>query len=171
MTPFETDRLFFRPLTWADLDNLHDLYLRSDIMKYISGRPCTFSQTKNLLASHIADHTQSGFGLCATILKLNKCMIGRCGLIPISRDSCLEGDIAWMFHKIYWNQGLATEFASKMFQIGFEQLNLKRIQATAASLNHASIRVMQKVGMQFVKEDDSGVEYEIFPHSISATYK
>lgn len=95
-------------------------------------------------------------------------MIGRCGLIPMPKKTGLEGDIGWMFQPTYWNQGLATEFALAMIQIGFKQLNLKRIQATAASQNYASIRVMQKSGMQFVNEDDRGVEYEIFPRDILA---
>ena len=163
MNPFETDRMFFRPLNWADLGNVYQLYRDPKIMKYISGESSTFAETEHFLGLHIAEHEQYGFGLCAAILKANGQMIGRCGLIPISKKTGLEGDIGWMFHQTYWNQGLATEFAQKMIEIGFKQLNLQRIQATAASRNYASIRVMQKAGMKFVKEDDSGVEYEIFP--------
>lgn len=163
MESFETKRLIFRALCWDNLAELYALYSRPGLMQYISGQPCTYEQTKHLLRLHIQDHEHHGFGLYGAYLKSGKRMIGRCGLVPLDKESGLEGDLAWMFQQAYWNQGLAAEFAQEMIQIGFEQLGLRRIQATAANQNLASIRVMQKVGMRFVKSDEQGTEYELLP--------
>jgi RimJ/RimL family protein N-acetyltransferase len=163
VNPFETARLLFRPLIWDDLDDMYTLYRNPQVMQWISGEPTTYSATKKFLARHIEDHQQYGFGMCVALLKSNRKIIGRCGLFPVEKESGLEGDIAWMFQPDYWGQGLATEFAHSMIEIGFTQLSLRRIFATAASQNLASIRIMQKVGMQLVQEGDRGVEYEIYP--------
>jgi RimJ/RimL family protein N-acetyltransferase len=49
---------------------------------------------------------------------------------------------------------------------GFERLHLKRIYAEAYSENIGSIRIMEKIGMNFHKETllkgEPGVIYEIF---------
>ena len=122
---FITKRLFFRPLTWANLNDIYDLYRRHEIMKYISGKPCTFAQTKKLMEIHISEHERYDFGLCRAILKTNSQMIGRCGLIPLARETGLEGEIAWMFHQEYWNRGLATEFAQEMIRFGLSTTRIK----------------------------------------------
>ena len=88
-------------------------------------------------------------------------MIGRCGLEPKLGDEGIEGDLAWMFQPEYWELGLATEFARAMIPAGFGELGLKRIFASAQHQNAASIRVMQKLGMQRVRHDERGVEYEL----------
>ena len=167
MKKFETDRLRFRPLVWADLIDLYALYRDPEVMQWISGEPTEYDHTKMFLEKHIADYKNHGFGMYATMLKSNGHMIGRCGLFPVETESGMEGDIAWMFRPAYWTKGFGTEFAHKMIEIGFADLKLTRIFATAASQNHASVRIMQKVGMQLVSKGEQGVEYEIFPPALS----
>ena len=163
MEPFETERLLFRPLVIGDLDDLYDLYRRPELMRYITGHARSFEATRERLISHIADHENYGFGLCAAILKADSRMIGRCGMEPVDGRNGIEGEIAWMFKKEFWGRGLATEFARAMIPYGFEKLKLTRIFARADHPNVASIRVMRKVGMQFVRSTAEEVEYEIFP--------
>jgi ribosomal-protein-alanine N-acetyltransferase len=159
----ETQRLLLRPLTEADLDDLYALYRQPDLMRYITGQPRSYTKTQERLRSHMAEYKRYGFGLCATILKANGEMIGRCGLEPVNRATGLEGNMAWMFKKAYWGQGLATEFGQAMLPYGFERLHLRRIFATADHRNVASIRVMQKLGMRLARTDDFEVEYEAYP--------
>ena len=161
MEPFETERLLLRPLCMSDLPELFELYSKPELMRYVTGEPRSFEVTKERLICHIADHDRYGFGLCAAILKANFEMIGRCGLEPVERETGMEGDIAWMFKKDYWGRGLATEFARAMIIYGFEKLDLTRIFARADHPNVASIRVMQKVGMRFVRSTSQEVEYEM----------
>lgn len=163
MKPFETERLLLRPLTNGDLDDLYDLYRRPELMRYITGHPRSFEETRERLICHLADHENYGFGLCAAILKADSRMIGRCGLEPVEGRDGVEGEIAWMFKKEFWRRGLATEFAEAIIPYGFERLSLSRIFARADNPNVASIRVMQKVGMRFARSTPEEVVYEIFP--------
>jgi ribosomal-protein-alanine N-acetyltransferase len=161
MDILETERLRLRPLLLADLDDLYELYGDPELMQYITGQPRSYEATRRRLLNHIADHDRYGFGLCAAIFKATGEMIGRCGLEPVERPTGLEGDMAWLFKRTYWGRGLATEFGRAMIAYAFDRLPLVRIFATADHQNLASIRVMQKLGMRFVRADAYEVEYEL----------
>ena len=161
MTYIETERLLLKPLDNRDVDALFQLYHDFELMQYITGRARTYEETRARLKAHMLDHKQYGFGLYATILKDTGDMIGRCGIEPVAKPTGLEGDIAWMFKQAYWGQGLATEFGQTMIPHGFANFPIQRIFATADHNNTASIKVMKKLGMTFVKADSRGVEYEI----------
>jgi RimJ/RimL family protein N-acetyltransferase len=162
MDHIETERLFLRPLQLGDLDDLFALYGDRQVMKYITGQPRDYEATYTRLKAHIADHQSYGFGLCAAILKKTGEMIGRCGLEPVESSNILQGDLAWMFKQHYWGQGLATEFGRAMIAYGFAHLPVQRIFATADHANLTSIKVMKKLGMNFVKSDQRGVEYDLW---------
>ena len=49
----------------------------------------------------------------------------------------------------YWNQGYATEATRALLDLGFQALGLQLITAKHAPWNHASARVLQKVGMTY----------------------
>jgi RimJ/RimL family protein N-acetyltransferase len=52
-----------------------------------------------------------------------------------------------------WGQGLATEFARAMLKTGFECWRLPRIEASIDPRNKASLSVVHKLGMTFVRSD------------------
>ena len=65
----------------------------------------------------------------------------------------------------YWNQGYATEAAEACLIYGFETLGIPRIIGRASKNNHASRRVLEKIGMKFWKNSPidgigEGVWYE-----------
>lgn len=166
MEPIETERLLLRPLVMSDLNDLYQLYSQQEIMQYITGEPRTRAQTASRLRSYIADREHFGFGYYAAIYKATNKMIGRCGLEPVLEMQGLAGNIAWMFLKPYWGQGLATEFARAAIPYSFAHFPLTRISASADRQNIASIRVMQKAGMRFQYATAYSVVYEIHPDDI-----
>ena len=88
---------------------------------------------------------------------------GLCGLKFI--DDLKEVDIGYRFHRKYWGSGYATESAAACLKHGFEKLSLKKIIGRAMKENIASIKVMEKIGMKFEREEllheGSGVIYSI----------
>ena len=48
----------------------------------------------------------------------------------------------------YWGKGLMTSLLRLIIKYGFEEVNLKRIQATVVLSNKGSIRVLQKLGFK-----------------------
>lgn len=53
----------------------------------------------------------------------------------------------WIGHP-YWGQGFCTEALKRVLKFGFEEKNLHKIWAEHKTLNTASARVMEKVGMK-----------------------
>ena len=62
-----------------------------------------------------------------------------------------EIDLGYRLLPEFWGKGIATEASHAILTYGFDKLKLKRIIAIAMKENKASIRVMEKVGMQFDK--------------------
>jgi RimJ/RimL family protein N-acetyltransferase len=58
-----------------------------------------------------------------------------------------HADLGYWIGVPYWGRGYATEAAAALVQYGFETLNLHRIQASVFAGNHASARVLLKIGM------------------------
>ena len=106
-------------------------------------------------------------GLRATVFKPTNTYIGRCGLYPLRDDNNTlvtdEAQIAFYLARAYWGRGLATEAARAFVQHGFEQLNLRRIQAGINADNAASIRVVEKLGFKRTRSgENSGVRWHEF---------
>ena len=51
-----------------------------------------------------------------------------------------------------WGKGYATEAAQHSLNFGFNNLNLKLITGRAHVENIASIKVLEKIGMDFISE-------------------
>lgn len=70
-----------------------------------------------------------------------------CGLIK--RDTLDNVDIGFAFLSTYQTQGYGFESASATLKYGHEQLDLKRILAITSLGNHASSRLLEKIGMKY----------------------
>jgi RimJ/RimL family protein N-acetyltransferase len=73
--------------------------------------------------------------------------LGICGLIK--RDTLEDVDIGFAFHPKYWSKGYAYEAVSAVMEYGKDTLGLKRIVAITDQDNHASAKLLEKVGLQF----------------------
>jgi RimJ/RimL family protein N-acetyltransferase len=60
-----------------------------------------------------------------------------------------KAEIGYWIGVPYWNRGYATEAARALFDYGFSEWNLNRIDAGHFDRNPSSGRVMQKAGMQY----------------------
>lgn len=69
-----------------------------------------------------------------------------------------ETDLGYRFKKSFWGKGYGTEAATMALKDGFDRLQLKSIYAEAYSENLGSIRIMEKIGMKFLKETLLGGE-------------
>lgn len=153
MKILETRRLLFRHFTPADLDPLYALYSDLDVRKYVPNAPLTVEQTREELEWYSNGHPQHPeLGLWATIDKKSRQLIGRCGILPWKIDGRDELEVAYLFGKEFWGQGLGTEAAQAILTYGFEQLSLPRLICLIEHGNQASIRVAEKIGMRFEKE-------------------
>jgi ribosomal-protein-alanine N-acetyltransferase len=73
------------------------------------------------------------------------------GFGGIARPS--QPEIIYAFKQSCWGQGLAGEFVRSLLATCFERWQLPRIEASIDSRNYASIRVVEKAGMAFVRSE------------------
>ncbi|MEC4814509.1 MAG: GNAT family N-acetyltransferase [Scytonema sp. PMC 1069.18] len=149
-TTIETSRLLLRPLTETDLDDLAEIYSIPEVMRYrLFSQPASFKQTQEFLISYLLHWEQHGFGRWATIYKASQQLIGHCGLEYLAALD--EVEVNYLLSSQYWGQGLATESAIALVSYGFKTLQFERLVALAKPENLASLRVMEKIGMQYYK--------------------
>jgi ribosomal-protein-alanine N-acetyltransferase len=150
MAEIATPRLLFRRFTSDDLQNVWTIRSDPEVMKYIgAGRPESVSEVQAILNKILTQWEQHGFGPWALIDKENGDLIGWCGLRYL--DDTGDVEIAYGIAKAYWGQGLASEAATATIKYGFDQLQLPRIVAVACPDNLTSLRVLEKLGMKYVK--------------------
>lgn len=146
MPTIETPRLLLRQFGLYDLDNLAALLSDEDVMRYVGdGKPVSREESDKALRSIIRHWADHGFGRWAVIDKETDSFAGFGGL----RSLMGTPEVVYHFAKDYWGRGLATELAIASLKYGFEEHQFDRIVAIAKPENLASIRVMEKAGMQY----------------------
>ena len=115
-----------------------------------------FEGTKALV-ERICQHFKThDFGAFAIELKATGEFIGFVGLMTPSFEAhftpCVE--IGWRIAKNFWNQGYATEAAKMVLHLAFERYGLKEVVSFTAAVNKRSMRIMEKVGLQYDLHDD-----------------
>jgi ribosomal-protein-alanine N-acetyltransferase len=153
----ETERLRLRPFEMADLPDFAPIYGDEAVMAIRKIGVQTSSQSETELAGIIQHWRDHGFGLWAVIHKADNRLLGECGLRH--SDYGQEIEISYGLSKQAWGKGFATEAAFAVLDDGFGVAGLEDIVAIARACNHASHRVMQKLGMYLKKTWESdGVE-------------
>ena len=172
----ETQRLIIRPFFMDDLDDIHrilDIELAEvnwghDETKAMDERR-QWLQWTVMSYEQLAKLYQPPYGERAIVLKQTSHLIGAVGFVPClapfeqlpSLRSLQTGDslrpfttefgLYYALSLSFQRQGYATEAARAMIDYAFNTLKLKRIVATTAYDNAASIGVMRKLGMRVEK--------------------
>lgn len=149
MSEIETERLLLRRFSLADVEEIHAIYCKYEVMKYAGGIR-TRGQVENYIEKMLKSWEKNRLGMWAITWKNEEKILGDGGLCFLDKSSEIE--VGYILDKPYWNLGLATEVAKASLRYGFEVLNLERIVAVASPKNLASRRVMEKVGMKYEKD-------------------
>jgi RimJ/RimL family protein N-acetyltransferase len=145
----ETDRLNLRWLLPADAEFILDLLNDPSFLRFIGDKGVrTLDDARNYILNGPVDmYNRLGFGLYLTELKESGVPIGICGLIK--RDSLQDVDIGFAFLPRFWAKGYAYESAAAVMAYGKTVLGLNRIVAITSPGNHASGRLLEKLGLRF----------------------
>lgn len=149
----ETERLLLRKFTSDDLSRFYDLNADWEVVKYTGNQPfASMGEAWEVLEIVIikGQYEKYGMGRWAVIVKETGEFIGWCGIRP--NENVEEIDLGYRYFQNSWGKGYATEAALATLKYGFEVLNIPRIIGQAVEENIASIRVLEKVGMKFIKK-------------------
>ena len=151
MIVLETSRLYLRRLSTNDVEFIVELLNEPSFIRNIGdkGVRTTDDAVHYLLNGPIASYEKFSFGLYLAELKDSGIPIGICGLLK--RETLDDADIGFAFLERFWGHGYAFEAASAVMDYGRKLLKLPRIVAITAPYNQASIKVLEKIGLRFVK--------------------
>lgn len=136
-----------------DAEDMFRIYSNPITMKFMGKGAALVEEMGSNIQKHIEKYyNQYGFGLWATMLKENNSLIGRCGLLYEDIEGTKDLELAYLLDINYWGQGLATEAAQSITKIGFDRYKFNRLIAVINPQNTASIRVAEKVGMNYERE-------------------
>lgn len=143
-----TQRLFLRPMKEEDASHIFELNTDPEVVRYTRDSSfSTMSDALNVIHEVMARFQNHKMGRFSVFLH-DGTYLGWCGL-KLHPDYDNEVDLGYRFHRRFWGQGYATEASLACLQHGFEELGLKRIVAKIMPENIASIKVAQKLKMNF----------------------
>jgi RimJ/RimL family protein N-acetyltransferase len=145
----ETARLALRWLTADDAAFILALLNEPSFLRFIGDRGVRTSvQARDyILNGPVASYAQFGFGLYLVLRKADGAVLGICGLLK--RETLADVDVGFAFLPEFWSRGYAFEAAEATVAHGRRDFGLKRIVAVTSPDNAASIRLIEKLGMQF----------------------
>ena len=151
MGSIETERLLLHPITVDHAPVVLAVMNDPDFIRYVSDRGLrTTSDAERYITEKILPgFERNGFGMCAVTLKQSETAIGTCGVFK--RNPADDVELGFAFLPGFRGRGLALEAATASMSYGWDTLKLTRIIAATNPNNHSSIRLLEKVGMQFEK--------------------
>ena len=153
MVVLNSQRLLIRRLQPEDLHALYALYRDPEIRQFCPDGTRSRDETKEELEWFLDGHPRHPeLGLWATVERSSGEFLGRCGLLPWHIEGQDEVELACMFEKERWREGLATEAALGIIDHAHRVLGLRRLICLGMPGNAASAGLAEKVGMSFERE-------------------
>ena len=150
-----TERLYLKEFTIDDAQLLIDLNSDPEVTRYTGDGPVKdLTEAKRILTDIIFPQYKNKMGRWAVYLNSTDEFIGWCGVKYVEDEK--EYDLGYRFYKKHWGKGYASEAASAVMDYALNTLQLKEIIGRAAIDNKASIAVLKKMGMKYLKNDECG---------------
>lgn len=164
---FETERLGFREITGEDAQIMFDLNADSKVIRYTGDGSFESVEEARGFLEQYSDYKRNGYGRWAVVLKSENRVLGWCGL-KLRDDGVI--DLGYRFFQNEWGKGYATGSANACLEYGFSKLGMNEIIGQSAVENFASVRVLEKLGMSFWKQemDSDGLGESVY-YKISKT--
>ena len=147
----ETDRLLLKPTHIDDAAYILELYNSPKWIANIGDRNVhTLEDAVAYIQKKMLPQLERlGYGNFTVIRKSDGVKMGSCGLYD--RDG-LEGvDIGFAFLPAYEGQGYGYESARKVMDVGIHEFGVKKISAITIKTNLASQRLIEKLGLEYIK--------------------
>lgn len=146
----ETDRLALMNWKLEDFNDFAQIARDPRVMRYIAdGQPWPDSRIGWFMGLQRAFQYSLGYCCWKLVEKDTLEFIGFCGIAPSL--SLNEIEIGWWLKPSHWGQGFAFEAASHVEKVSCSEHGIGRIIARVYEGNAASVRLVEKLGMAFVR--------------------
>jgi RimJ/RimL family protein N-acetyltransferase len=149
----KTARLRLVPCGDEHVEGLSAINSDPEVMRYITGRPETRSETQAMIDRVRARWAKFGYSWWSLIERESGEIVGAGCIQNLRRegaepDSTCPLEIGWRLRRDKWGQGIAIEAAMAMADFAFERLGAEVLYAVCHPENRASMAVMIRLGMQ-----------------------
>ena len=143
-----TERLVVRPFEPGDLEALHDMRSREDVVRFLYEPPSTLEVDRARLARRMDNVrfaiTGDGIGLAAV---RDGAVVGDYSLFLLSAEH-RQAEIGFVVHPDHQGRGYATEAAVALLELAFDGFGMHRVIGRLEARNTPSARVLEKLGMR-----------------------
>lgn len=145
----ETERLLIRRYVAEDLEGLHRFFNNEKITSLMD-MPLyrSLEETKEFLDILIGSYnTDEPLFIMAICRKDNGDVVGSCGFAAL--DIINDCQMYYVLDPTHTGKGYATEAVEKMLEYMMIVMDIKRISIFCSPQNKASMKLAEKVGMQY----------------------
>jgi len=150
MVTLTTARLNLREFQIEDWRAVHAYASQPEVHRFQPWEPSTPDSATRYVQYAMAqsqEQPRKEYALAIEIREQQK-VIGSCQL-TIHNAQFQSSEIGYFLNSGYWGFGYATEAARALLEFGFSALSLHRVFAQCDPRNRASIRVLERLGMQY----------------------
>lgn len=172
MNDLDTERLRLTPFTMGHLDALHELWTDPEVRRYLwDGEVIPRERAAELITDSQRNFAERGYGFWAMLLREEEdALVGFCGYR--SFDGSGVPELLYGILPRCWGKGLVSEAAHAVIRDGFEHKGFTRIIAATDTPNQSSVKVMQRLGMVFLRRGEfhglDTVFFELTPEDYAA---
>lgn len=146
----ETERLALQTWELDDFAEFATIARDPVVMRFIAdGKPWPDSRIGWFMGLQHAHQHSLGYCCWKLIEKETSDLIGFCGIAP--EFGLNETEIGWWLKRSHWHRGFASEAAFCVERASFTVHRLERLVARVYQQNLSSVRLIEKLGMTFVR--------------------
>lgn len=154
----ETERLILRKMTRGDAKDMFAYGSDEAVSRYVTwDTHRSMEDTLGFIAFVQQRYKEGEVAPWAIEYKANGRMIGTVDFVFWRPDHQLA-EIGYVLNQAYWGKGIMTEAAGELMRLGFEKMDLVRLQARCFVENPGSARVMEKLGMTYEGTQRKGMK-------------
>lgn len=146
----QSERLGFRLLGRCDFEDLQRLDQDPEVRAFFPDGVLTSEQIKERILKSRTSFVENGFSDFAVIESDTGQFAGRAGFALTEWG---DVEVGYVFLKEYWGRGFAQEALRALLDWAKQNLSVPRIIAYAPTGHRASLNVMKKCGMHYLKSD------------------
>lgn len=143
----ESRRVAVREWMLGDSDAVRAYAHDSEVGRYIIRSPAELLAEPELAIAGAQESPRTEYAF-AVVSRNSGAVIGSAE-VYVDSVRHHRGEIGYLLSREVWGRGLATEVATLLLRFGFDDLRLHRLWASCDPANAASIRVLEKIGMQY----------------------
>jgi RimJ/RimL family protein N-acetyltransferase len=130
----------------SDLDAVHALLSRMDVVRYMQFPLCSREESARFVCDSIRESAGAAWRSIVRAIVDGGDFVGLCGIVILRGTE--EGELWYLVDPARQGRGLATEAARGLLALGFDALALHRLWACCLPENPASARVLEKAGLR-----------------------